>query len=161
MNSFTGTVSLLELGDIRLALLVSDTLMIGQRSEVTLEEGDSDSIGHFEYAQGQQLPVYVLNENLLPSNKSKQISTSQFCVGLRTSQETDFFAVLCQQFEQIEVSEQTHSIQQLPSFMCKEPSLVEGLFQHQDKVYLITNSDKLLEHIVSSNASHNQESVDV
>ena len=157
MNSFTGTVSLLDLGSINLALLVSETLMVGQSSEIIVAEGGGNNIGHFEYAQGQQLPAYSLNEKLFPSKESQEVNTSPFCVGLKTSQETDSFVLLCQQFEQIEVSEQTHSIQQLPSFMYKERSLIEGLFQHQEKVYFITSPDKLLEHIASSNSGLNQE----
>jgi hypothetical protein len=160
MNFFEGTVSLIELDNIHLAVSLADTLMIGQGSEVALSEDRSNIAGSFKYAD-TNLPTYFLNDKLLPSDSSEALNKSQFCIGLRTTQETDYFVLLCKQFEQIEISEQTHRIQELPDFMCREKMLVEGVFQHQEKVYLMTKPDKLLNYLVSNVTDHKQESDDV
>jgi hypothetical protein len=134
--------------------------MIGQGSEVVLSESGGNSVGSFKYADSN-LPTYFLNEKLLSSDGNEAKNRSQFCIGLRTSQETDYFVLLCKQFEQIEVSEQTHNIQELPDFMCHENMMVDGVFQHQEKVYLLISPDKLLDYIVSNTTDHNQERADV
>lgn len=161
MKSFTGAVALIELNNLHLAVPLSEALMIGQGSEVTLSKvGDKSlgkSVGRFKYADAD-LPTYFLNDKLLPNEESLVLKDNQFCIGLKTSDEADYFVLLCKQFEQIDVSEQTHKTQGLPAFMCHEKTVIEGLFEHQQKVYLITSPDKLLDYLSRNDTDQKQES---
>lgn len=155
MNLLTGTVSLIQLDNLYLAISVADTLMIGQSSEVKASQGDK-SVGSFEY-DGAELPAYYLNDQLIPSEDSSLIQNSQFCIGLRTRQEDDYFVLLCKKFEQIDLTEQAHSMQEIPAFMCNEKMLVEGMLEYQNLVYLVTNPEKIIDYITRHNADRTQE----
>lgn len=160
MNLLTGTVSLIEIGGTYLAVSSADTLMIGQSSEISLSPDDGNSVGSFEYADAK-LPAYYLNDQLLPNEESVSLKQNQFCIGLKTSEETDYFVLLCKQFEQIEVSELTTEIQELPGFMCHDKTMVEGVFQHEYKVYLVTSPNTLLHYITNNSTDKKQETTDV
>ncbi len=156
MNFLTGTVSLIQLDNLYLAISVADTLMIGQSSEVAVSQDGGNSIGSFEYA-GANLPTYYLNDQLIPSQDSLLLKQSQFCIGLRTNEEADYFVLLCKKFEQIDLAEQTHSMQELPAFMRNEKMLVEGMLEYQNLVYLVTSPDKILDYIASDDLDQKQE----
>lgn len=159
MIFFTGTVSLIQLDNLYLAVSLADTLMIGQSSEVIVSEGSGPNIGRFEYADSS-LPAYYLNDKLFSSADSVLLKESQFCIGLRTSQEADYFVLLCKQFEQINLSDHIHTMQELPGFMCNEKMLVEGMLAYQNQVYLMTSADKVLDYIVSNDTDNTQEKND-
>jgi len=146
MNLLTGTVSLVQLDNIYLAISVDDTLMIGQSSEVKVSKKADKKIGDFDYA-GTDLPAYYLNDQLLPSQESILLEQSQFCIGLRTSEEADYFVLLCKSFEQVDLAEKNHNIRELPEFMCNEKMLAQGLLEYQNLVYLVTSADKVIDYI--------------
>ena len=148
MSSFTGTVSLIDLGDTRLAIKQSETLMIGQSSEIQPSSNADDmSVGSFEYA-GAEIPCYVLDEQMRPEQASDiDVDKTRFCVGLKTSDEANNFVVLCEQFEQVEITEKTHNIQKIPNFMFPQDKPVDRMFEHNGKVYLTSSPDQLFSFI--------------
>lgn len=160
MILLTGTVSLIQLGNLYLAVSLGNTLMVGQSSEVHLSENNEQNIGHFDY-ETKNLPVYYLNDKLKANTDSSLFKDSQFCVGLKTTEEDNYFVILCNKFEQVDLSDQAYKTQELPSFMCKEKMLVEGMLEYQNQVYLMTTPDKILDYIVGSDIAHEQEGNDV
>lgn len=156
MDLLTGTVSLVQLNNIYLAVSGEDTLMIGQSSEVKVLKKGGNNIGSFDYA-GIELPAYCLNDQLRPSQDNSLIEQSQFCIGLRTNQESDYFVLLCQSFEQVDLTAKNYSMQELPAFMCAEKMLAQGMLEYQNLVYLVTSADRVIDYIASG-ADHKQES---
>ena len=148
MDLLTGTVSLVQLNNIYLAVSGQDTLMIGQSSEVKLLKKGGNNLGSFDYA-GIDLPAYCLNDQLRLSQDDSLIEQSQFCIGLKTNQETDYFVLLCQRFEQVDLTEKNYSMQEVPVFMRAEKMLTRGMLEYQNLVYLITSADRIIDYIAS------------
>ena len=155
MSLLTGTVSLIQLDNIYLAVSGGDTLMIGQSSEVKVLKKGGKKVGSFDYA-GTELPAYCLNDQLLPSQDNSLLEQSQFCIGLKTSQEADYFVLLCQSFEQVDLAEKSHNMRELPVFMCNENMLAQGMLEYRNIVYLVTSADKVIDYIANG-ADHKQE----
>ena len=88
------TVSLIQIEGLHLAVAVSDTLMIGQSSEVVPSDRDDGAIGIFKYAD-VDLPAYYLSPQLIPIEDSSLLQQSQFCIGLKTKEESDYFVLMC------------------------------------------------------------------
>lgn len=151
MNLLSDSASLIQLDNLYLAVSLEDTLMIGQSSEIISSDGSDNTIGSFDYANSK-LPTYHLDNKLVPSNDKSGLEQNNFCIGLRTRQESDYFVLLCKQFEQIDLSEKSHNMRELPSFMCKQKMLVKGMLEHQNLVYLITSPDSVLDYIASNGA---------
>jgi len=146
MNHLTGMVSLVRLDSIYLAIPAEDTLMVGQGSEIKILKKKDKIIGSFDF-DGIDLPAYCLDGQLQSSRDSSLLEQSQFCIGLRTSQESDYFVMLCQSFEQINLSETKHNLQELPVFMCAEKMLTQGMLEYQNLVYLVTSADRIINYI--------------
>ena len=146
MNHLTGMVSLVKLDNIYLAISAEDTLMVGQGSEIKILKKKDKIIGSFDFG-GIDLPAYCLDSQLHLSHDSLLLEQSQFCIGLKTSQESDYFVMLCQSFEQVNLSEKNHNSQELPVFMCAEKMLTQGMLEYQNLVYLVTSADRIIDYI--------------
>lgn len=146
MNHLNGTVSLVQLDSIYLAIPAEETLMVGQGSEIKILKKKDKIIGNFDYG-GTDLPAYCLDDQLRPSHDSSLLEQNQFCIGLKTSQEADYFVLLCQSFKQVNFAEENYNSQELPVYMSEEKMLTQGMLEYQNLVYLVTSADRVIDYI--------------
>lgn len=150
MQLVDSTYSLIEFADICIAVKQSEMLTIDQASSVELVTSSDGNMGYFIFDK-KRIPTYQLSEYLTPVPLASELKRDDYCIGFKTSNEENYFSIICSKIDKAEISKAISKIQQVPHFMNGEQAVISSLCQYDDKLLLLTTADLLHQFI-----SHNQ-----
>jgi len=148
MSLANNTYSLIEFSDICIAIKQSEMLTIDQASSVELLPFAEEHIGHFIFDR-RRIPTYQLSQHLKPIAVTSDLKHGDYCVGIKTENEENYFSIICNKIEQAEISSATNRIKDVPLFMYGENFVIKSMCQYDERLVLITDANLLHEFISS------------
>lgn len=143
MINSENTVGLVHLNGTKLVIDHDDYLTIAQSSDVELLDSASFAIGQIKLLN-EALPVYQLSELLMPISNQSELQQNRFCLGLKCEDQSDNFALLCNDFTQVDLSSVEYVETIIPEFMKSRSMPISRLIVYAGETYLHTSSELLL-----------------
>jgi len=146
MGLVNDTYSLIEFSDICIAVKQSEMLTIDQASSVELVSSSDGNIGYFVFDK-RRIPVYQLSQHLKPESLASDLKRDEYCIGFKMDNEEDYFSIICNKIEQVEISTASTRIQDIPAFMRGENLAIKSLCQSDGRLVLMTDANLLHQFI--------------
>lgn len=148
MINSKNTVGLVDLNGAKLVIDHDDYLTIAQSSDVEFSGSTNLAIGQVKLFN-EVLPVYQLSELLIPISNQSELQQNRFCLGFKCEDQSDNFALLCNDFTQIDLSSVEYVETIIPEFMKSHSMPVSKLIVYAGETYLHTSSELLLGYLRS------------
>lgn len=148
MSLSKNTVGLVELDGVRLVIDHDDYLTIAQRADLQAVDSEELLVGQIKHTNSL-LPVYQLSESLKPVKFQDESQQYRFCLGFKCQDQADNFALLCNDFAQVDLAAVDYIESEIPEFMKEGLMPVSRVVVYEGQTYFHTSSEVLLDFINS------------